>query len=459
MGKNEEFALNRISSYFEGGKRNASDAIDNYADHLIQENLEKGKNNEAQERAVMRIAHAIGYGHELHDKIKKARNGYDFGYDDEQGSFYEEDNDNTKPEPKANPYKEEQDHFMDLLGKASGNRYDDPSLVTVERDERGRWKTYYDGDYVGTFSSKDLDTESAEELGWFERPAPKFYEGQDDLEEASNELKERREQMYNNERYGVNQLEDAAAPPRLTADTKIRLSKIKRETCDARRTYRIGEISETTGLQKTANGWREVKKGGAGSAAPKATPEKKVFEGKGAYKGHTWTATKEGDKYKLEWKDADGKITNSELTKAEFDEMKTNVPSEGKAGAPAGGNKKMFTGSGLTKGHTWVAEKVGDKYVATHTYPDGRQVKNEISQRDYDKLTTSGSSENPKYYEDMGDLVEEKRAQRDKSKDPAEQRKLNNEIRELQKKMTTAPFGYEKSESVKRKKAWQNLIK
>lgn len=56
----------------------------------------------------------------------------------------------------------------------------------------------------------------------------------------------------------------------LTGDTRIKLSKIKKMTQDARRTYKIGEISETTGLQKTANGWREVKKGGAGSAAPKA---------------------------------------------------------------------------------------------------------------------------------------------------------------------------------------------
>ena len=53
-----------------------------------------------------------------------------------------------------------------------------------------------------------------------------------------------------------------SAPPRLTRDTKIRLSRIKREQTQDRR-YRIGEISEKTGLQKTANGWREVKKGGA----------------------------------------------------------------------------------------------------------------------------------------------------------------------------------------------------
>lgn len=44
---------------------------------------------------------------------------------------------------------------------------------------------------------------------------------------------------------------DDSAP--LTADTKIKLSQIK-TTDDAKR-YNIGDISEKTGLQKTANGW------------------------------------------------------------------------------------------------------------------------------------------------------------------------------------------------------------
>jgi hypothetical protein len=194
MGKEEEIALNRISSYFESGKRNASDAIDNYADHLIKENMENGNNNEAQERAVMRIAHAIGYGHELHDKIKRGRNGYDFGYDDEQGSFYEGD--------------------------------------------------------------------------------------KDDLEEASNELKERREQMYNNERYGVNQLEDAAAPARLTRDTKIRLSQVKREQTQDKK-YNVGEISQKTGLQKQQDGSWAPPKQGRGSAYQESDKKVEALRGRG----------------------------------------------------------------------------------------------------------------------------------------------------------------------------------
>jgi hypothetical protein len=54
---------------------------------------------------------------------------------------------------------------------------------------------------------------------------------------------------------------DAAPKLReLTGDCKIR---IRPETKDAK-VYQIGEISQKTGLQKTANGWRPVKKNGAG---------------------------------------------------------------------------------------------------------------------------------------------------------------------------------------------------
>lgn len=268
MGKQEEIALNRISSYFESGKRNASDAIDNYADHLIKENMEKGNNNEAQERAVMRIAHAIGYGHELHDKIKRGRNGYDFGYADEQGSFYEGDDDGflepniTEPEPDDEPpyeydnpaprmselsISEEtgRDKFMDKLTTFS-EKYNDPSKVTVWKTEKGNWDTYYDGHRLGIIGGDQINDDLAKKLGW--------YQG--------------------------NYANDAAAP-RLTRDTKIRLSRIKREqTQDERRTYKIGEISEKTGLQKTANGWREVKKGAspAGGKMSKEDLTKRVGE-------------------------------------------------------------------------------------------------------------------------------------------------------------------------------------
>ena len=60
---------------------------------------------------------------------------------------------------------------------------------------------------------------------------------------------------------------------RYTADGCEELNKA-RETAteDARRTYQIGEISESTGLQKTANGWVKPKKGAAGKAATESKP-------------------------------------------------------------------------------------------------------------------------------------------------------------------------------------------
>lgn len=52
---------------------------------------------------------------------------------------------------------------------------------------------------------------------------------------------------------------------RYTADGREEIKKaLAEETED--RTYNIGEISEKTGLQKTANGWVKPKKGNAGSA-------------------------------------------------------------------------------------------------------------------------------------------------------------------------------------------------
>lgn len=49
---------------------------------------------------------------------------------------------------------------------------------------------------------------------------------------------------------------------RYTQDGREEIIKAQEaEIKDARRTYQIGEISETTGMQKTANGWRPVKKG------------------------------------------------------------------------------------------------------------------------------------------------------------------------------------------------------
>lgn len=57
---------------------------------------------------------------------------------------------------------------------------------------------------------------------------------------------------------------------RYTADGREELIKARTEETEDR-TYNIGEISEKTGLQKTANGWVKPKKDGAGSAKKDAS--------------------------------------------------------------------------------------------------------------------------------------------------------------------------------------------
>ena len=62
---------------------------------------------------------------------------------------------------------------------------------------------------------------------------------------------------------------------------------------------------------------------------------------------------------------------------------------KGAGGAKAAGEKKSFTGPGNMAGHKWEAEKVGDKFVVTHTYPDGRTDKTDISKQEYDTMKTN----------------------------------------------------------------------
>lgn len=80
---------------------------------------------------------------------------------------------------------------------------------------------------------------------------------------------------------------------RYTADGREELIKAQEAETEDRR-YNIGEISEKTGLQKTANGWVKPKKGNAGSAkkdasgATKMTPEQKSkWEAKAANSSET----------------------------------------------------------------------------------------------------------------------------------------------------------------------------
>jgi hypothetical protein len=72
---------------------------------------------------------------------------------------------------------------------------------------------------------------------------------------------------------------DMVKADRYTADGREAIIKAQEaETEDARRTYQIGEISEATGLQKTANGWVKPKSGkqpGAKTGAGEVTRTQK----------------------------------------------------------------------------------------------------------------------------------------------------------------------------------------
>ena len=70
---------------------------------------------------------------------------------------------------------------------------------------------------------------------------------------------------------------------RYTADGREELIKAQEAVTEDRR-YNIGEISEKTGLQKTANGWVKPNKGGAGKAENKPAAEKPKTEKKQSLK-------------------------------------------------------------------------------------------------------------------------------------------------------------------------------
>lgn len=93
---------------------------------------------------------------------------------------------------------------------------------------------------------------------------------------------------------GLQNIFEMAKADRYTADGREELAKA-READVEDRTYNIGEISQKTGLQKTANGWVKPKSGadkernhGSSSEAPKMTPEqRKKWEDKAANPSET----------------------------------------------------------------------------------------------------------------------------------------------------------------------------
>lgn len=69
---------------------------------------------------------------------------------------------------------------------------------------------------------------------------------------------------------GLQNIFDMVKAERYTQDGREEIIKAQKETEDARRTYKNGEISEKTGLMKTANGWVKPpanKGAGAGKGA------------------------------------------------------------------------------------------------------------------------------------------------------------------------------------------------
>ena len=99
------------------------------------------------------------------------------------------------------------------------------------------------------------------------------------------------------------------------------------------RVYNIGEISEKTGLQKTANGWRPVKKGTApakkqekkGAGIPQATTE--TFVGK-TYKDFVESATPSGYKPTKNTDNPDGSSTT--VFEKEGKQLKVDFDKSGK---------------------------------------------------------------------------------------------------------------------------------
>lgn len=70
---------------------------------------------------------------------------------------------------------------------------------------------------------------------------------------------------------GLQNIFEMAKADRYTADGREKLAKA-READVEDRTYNIGEISQKTGLQKTANGWVKPKSGGASKGAENGGP-------------------------------------------------------------------------------------------------------------------------------------------------------------------------------------------
>lgn len=120
------------------------------------------------------------------------------------------------------------------------------------------------------------------------------------------------------------------------------------------RVYNIGEISEKTGLQKTANGWRPVKKGAApakkqekkGAGIPQTTTE--TFVGK-TYKDFVESATPSGYKPTKNTDNPDGSSTT--VFEKEGKQLKVDFDKSGKITKVTPGESKPAASSGIPDFH------------------------------------------------------------------------------------------------------------
>jgi hypothetical protein len=130
--------------------------------------------------------------------------------------------------------------------------------------EKEAMKTYEELKQKGanrdeTYTAAQL-VRSSRELGDLLEVIAKFPD--DPINEATaeklNSMLQEHDRLQKEVDYITNKNTDEStdtAPHELTGDTRLRLSQVTDKV------YQIGEISQKTGLQKTANGWRPVKKG------------------------------------------------------------------------------------------------------------------------------------------------------------------------------------------------------
>lgn len=135
---------------------------------------------------------------------------------------------------------------------------------------------------------------------------------------------------------------DMVKADRYTADGREELNKAQEEETEDK-VYQIGEISQKTGLQKTANGWVKPKNGAApakkqekkGAGIPQATTE--TFVGK-TYKDFVESATPSGYKPTKNTDNPDGSSTT--VFEKEGKQIKVEFDKNGKITKVSPGEKK-----------------------------------------------------------------------------------------------------------------------